>query len=525
MGCRYVRINSRSHVKFFGFIFFILCVSCTESTSHVVPEKIDPIVELNKDFLQILSSSDTSSIFDFYRFSGNKTLWLNNDLELNDRGKKLIDIISHAEDFGLFTHHYHLLDSIGQLEGISKDTALTKCFIEFAIDLKWGLLPMSFFKSRFSLPKYNKKQFIELIGKKINDLQIDDLLLECQPKHPQYLSIIKSLKKFNARSNRSRDYVKVPTQKQDSLKSYQKSIEALKIHGFIDSTYNNDSLLTLAIKDFQIEHGLNPDAVIGSNTSRLLSKSPFDYFLYAVTALEKWRKREEWRENRIEINIAGFELRHFKGNQETRRHKVIVGKKRTQTSEMMDSIEYLVVYPYWNVPSSIVFNELLPKARKDSTYFSRNSYEVLSGRNIVNSRSINYNASFPYKVRQKGGRSNALGLLKFIFPNTDHIYLHDTPSKALFDKDVRAFSHGCIRLQDPLDLASDLLDIDKNEYKIDTVKAIIKQRKRTRINLNNTLPIYIHYTMASGNNNSIVFHEDIYKKDEKLKLELMKISE
>ena len=134
---------------------------------------------------------------------------------------------------------------------------------------------------------------------------------------------------------------------------------------------------------------------------------------------------------------------------------------------------------------------------------------------------IDYNSSFSYTVRQKGGSSNALGLVKFIFPNPSSIYLHDTPSKKLFKKEVRAFSHGCIRLQDPLDLAYVVLEDDQSKYNKEKVRKIIENKERTRLNLNNKLTIYIHYTLASVLDSSIVFHEDVYNK-EKESLKVLK---
>jgi len=164
---------------------------------------------------------------------------------------------------------------------------------------------------------------------------------------------------------------------------------------------------------------------------------------------------------------------------------------------------------------------MLPKAIKDSTYFRRKGFEILIGRTVINYDKIDYNTSFRYTVRQKGGSSNALGLIKFIFPNSSSIYLHDTPSKKLFNKEVRAFSHGCIRLQNPLDLAYSVLNDDSSSYNKEKVKQLISEKQRLRINLNNHLPIYIHYTLASVLDSTIVFHEDIYKKEietlEKLK--------
>ena len=128
-------------------------------------------------------------------------------------------------------------------------------------------------------------------------------------------------------------------------------------------------------------------------------------------------------------------------------------------------------------------------------------------------------------MRQKGGKSNALGLIKFIFPNPSYIYLHDTPSKKLFNREIRTFSHGCIRLEDPLDLAKELLENDNNKYNIDSVDHFIKERKRTKVFLNSKLPIYIHYTLASTKDNKIIFYNDVYGRDEKMLEEIKKLLE
>ena len=307
--------------------------------------------------------------------------------------------------------------------------------------------------------------------------------------------------------------------------AYRKAADVLFNFGLIDSLTQDSSIVLQALKIFQHQHGLTSDGVIGSNTSKALSRSPDDYFLYASAALEKWRKRDGWSEDRIDINIPGFQLRYFQNDDVARIHKVIIGTRSNRTIEILDSLEYLVVYPYWYVPNSIIVNELIPKAKKDSSYFRRNRYELLSGGTIMNSEKLDYNAGFRYTVRQKGGKSNALGLIKFIFPNPAYIYLHDTPTKKLFNREVRAFSHGCIRLEDPLELANDLLNRDKNKYDIKMVDQLIKERTRTKVFLNSKLPIYIHYTLASTKNGNIIFHDDIYGKDKKLLKELEKLSE
>jgi len=512
-----------SRILILSLIFGLIACNQAEPEKGSSALKSNPLDVLNKEFKSVLENQvDSSFLLDFYKNSGEQLLWLNDNLDLNDRGKLLYSMITHVNDYGLNNKQYPSFVNIDSLNGIAKDTALTSCFIQFIKELRWGLLPNEYFVSPFPVSERNEKEFISSITEIINTTDFQQLIYQCQPNHSQYHSLVVGLKTFNNRVLDVNKKYAVPSYKKDSLLAYSKAAEVLFNYGLIDSLLVVDSVLINALKEFQQEHGLNADGVIGSNTAKALSKSPYDYFLNASLALEKWRKREDWAKDRIAINIAGFHLKYFQDDQTTRMHRVVVGTRSNKTIEILDSLEYLVIYPFWYVPYSIISNELLPKARKDSSYLRRNGYELLSGGKTVNSELIDYNAGFKYTVRQKGGRSNALGLIKFIFPNPSYIYLHDTPSKKLFNREMRTFSHGCIRLENPLDLAKDLLIRDNNQYNIDSVERLIKDRVRTKVYLNKKLPIYIHYTLASTKDNNIVFHNDVYGRDEKILVELKK---
>ncbi len=530
MTIRYCYLCSNQCLAIIIVLSIIGLSSCSEydfdSKAGSNIQKNNLLDDLNSDFNILLNNqNDSSYLIEFYKLSGGDLLWLNKDLELNERGKKIFSLMLHSEDYGLFNNLYESIDGLDSLVGISKDTTLTSCFIDFILDLKWGLLPNHLEKSPFPSSKSDELKFLNEIAGLINDVDIDQLVLNSQPTHPQYHSLVTGLKIFNKKIKDYRKLIEVPVYKEDSILAYKKATDVLLNFGLLDSLNNNDSVILNALKIFQNQHGLTSDGIIGSNTSKALSRSPYDYFLHASVALEKWRKRLNWAKDRIDINIPGFQLRYFQEDNVVRNHRVIIGTKFNRTIEILDTVEYLVVYPYWHVPYSIISNELIPKARKDSSYFKRNGYELLSGGKIVNPELIDYDAAFKYTVRQKGGKSNALGLIKFIFPNPAYIYLHDTPSKKLFNKEVRAFSHGCIRLENPLDLAKDLLIRDDNKYDVKMVDSLIKERERTKIFLNSKLPIYIHYTLASTNNGNIIFHNDVYGEDKALLEELKKMSE
>lgn len=489
-------------------LFFI---SCGQKKEPVHVEQQSPLELVNADFFKLLPSCSNAFVVELYELNTNKLIWCGEDLSLNSNGLELIGVFESALDFGLNPANYLTKDELSSKSPIDRDTMLTSCFVRFVSDLNYGMLAVDS-ATPFPLVNFDRKLLFENF-KGFGEDSLLALISSFEPAHYQYQQLVLALKKYVRRTGLSTQKKKVKSNKQDSLNNLNAAAEALVIHGLLDTVDLDHGVLTNAIKVFQKEHGLNADGVVGSKTAKLLSKSPYDYFLSAVLALDKWRKKEVWGKDRIDINIPGYSLRYFKNDSLDRLHKVIIGNVKAQTIEILDSVEYLVVYPYWYVPRSIINHEMLPKARKDSTYFTRKGFEILKGRKVVAAENLDYNGSFRYTVRQKGGASNALGLVKFIFPNPSSIYLHDTPSKRLFSKEVRAFSHGCIRLQNPLDLAYKVLADDGSAYSKKRVKEIIKNKERTRINLNKKLPIYVHYTLASVIDSNIVFHEDIYNRE------------
>ena len=250
--------------------------------------------------------------------------------------------------------------------------------------------------------------------------------------------------------------------------------------------------------------------------------SPYDYYLKLVANLEMWRWKEPMERNRIFVNIPAYDLKLYEDAKIVLESKVVVGKKKTITPEIRDSLEYVIAYPYWNVPRKISVKEIVLKAQKDSIYFHRNNYELLTyTKELVDDSTINWESmnedTFRYLIRQKGGGSNSLGLVKFIFPNKHAIYLHDTPVKRLFAKEVRAYSHGCVRVEKAMSLAEHLLASDQNKYTIDSVYNAISIRKEKPFKLNKIVPVYIYYfTTSIDKDERLIFHQDIYGIDRKL---------
>ena len=195
---------------------------------------------------------------------------------------------------------------------------------------------------------------------------------------------------------------------------------------------------------------------------------------------------------------------------------MIVGKPNTQTAVFSDIMETVEFNPYWGVPQSIIIKEMLPRLRRDPSYLDRNGYEVLDarGREIGSSYVdwSRYGNKVPLSVRQPPGAANALGVVKFLFPNSHAIYMHDTPTRSLFEKKVRAFSHGCVRVQNPRELAELVLGWDAER-----VDEAIEQGSNQAVKLSRKLPVHLAYFTAwPDETGQIIIYPDVYDRDAQL---------
>ncbi len=266
---------------------------------------------------------------------------------------------------------------------------------------------------------------------------------------------------------------------------------------FTDSTSN-------ALKIFQGRMGLLENGKLNQETITEINKPIEARIKQMMVNMERLRwipmKMEQ---NYLLVNIPEFKLHIFENEKPLWNTNVVVGKKMNQTTVFRGNMSQIVLNPYWGVPTSIVKNELLPRIVQNSNYLADNNIEVTDG---------NY--------RQLPGKNNALGKMKFMFPNNFHIYLHDTPSKELFEKTKRAFSHGCIRVENPKKLVDYLLR-NNNKWTPNKVNEVLQTDLQTGIKISPTVPVYIAYFTAWVDvNGKLNFRNDIYNLDQKLSKEV-----
>lgn len=282
-------------------------------------------------------------------------------------------------------------------------------------------------------------------------------------------------------------------------------------------SYVYDSQVQQAIQRFQQRHGLAVDGEIGPATLKTLNISSAEKVRRIGLNLARLRQLpKELPKDHIAVNIPEFKLRLIRDTEQALEMGVVVGSRRTPTPAMQDKMRHLVFNPYWYPPHNITVREILPKLRRDPEYLQRSGFELLRGKTVVDGNKINWKEvsarRFPFRVRQVPGEKNALGAVKFIFPNKQAIYLHDTPQQKLFGERVRAFSHGCVRLEKPKVLASALMNWDRG-WSEDDVLADITAEKRKLRKFKERMAIYLLYQTASIVDGVINFHPDIYGHD------------
>jgi murein L,D-transpeptidase YcbB/YkuD len=302
--------------------------------------------------------------------------------------------------------------------------------------------------------------------------------------------------------------------------------QELRMMGDLPENINSpafDDQLEMAVKRFQARHGLTQDGIVGGQTLQALRVPVQDRISQIQINMERCRwVPAEINGDYLVVNIPQFQLQAYRNSEPVWNCNVIVGKANPLNNTVIfnDSLEYIVFSPYWNIPQNILAKEILPKIKSDSSYLAKNNMEVVDRSGKKNIDSINwkqYRNHFPYTIRERPGRNNSLGRIKFLFPNSYDIYMHDTPARALFARSIRTFSHGCIRLEEPAKLAGFLLGAD-SAWTPERIEATMAGGKETFVKLKNKVPVFITYfTSWVDNAGKINFRTDVYGHDARMR--------
>jgi murein L,D-transpeptidase YcbB/YkuD len=283
-----------------------------------------------------------------------------------------------------------------------------------------------------------------------------------------------------------------------------------------DLTY--DEALVAAVKMFQESLDLTADGIAGPATIAALNGGMAATKDDIIANMERWRwEPEEFGKFYVFVNLPEFRLRIMEDGAETYTTRVVIGTPKHQTPVFSDEIEHIVVNPYWNVPASIATNEIKPHLLANPGYLAGQNMEMLAGGKVINASAIDWTSTNinNYHIRQRPGGGNALGQVKFLFPNQHDVYLHDTPSKSLFSRSYRAYSHGCVRVQNPMEFADALTQHEPGVSRA-SLEGMFGNREAW-VNVKNHIPVHLSYfTLRAEEDGTIKSYGDVYGANKKL---------
>lgn len=279
-----------------------------------------------------------------------------------------------------------------------------------------------------------------------------------------------------------------------------------------------DDEVEQAVIRFQQRHGLARDGTVGPKTLAALNVTAQERVKQIVVNLERLRwLPTELGSRHIVVNVANFGLEVVEEGQPVLSMRAIVGRTYRQTPSFTARLNHLIFSPYWHIPHSIAVKDLLPKIQKDRRFLARQKIRVFRGSTQIDPNTVNWRdlseANFPYRLRQDPGPLNSLGRVKFMLPNRFNVYIHDTPSRELFDRSVRDFSSGCIRIDMPVELAEYLL-ADDPSWTSEKILAAMELPRETLVRLRRPIPVYFLYATAWVDaEGTLQFREDLYGRD------------
>jgi L,D-transpeptidase YcbB len=462
---------------------------------------------------------------ELYSLSGNHLLWVNN----KDARSYLIKQFERSAELALDINDYETAFIKSYNDGerlrtfadsLDADVHFTESAIHFFTEVGIGSAG-----PHFSYDGLKYEPVVADLPMRLNEhlreKSLDKLVNELQPKCKEYISAhqkLNALQKMTAAAsfkevNLSSNAVD-PANKQLVIKLYQL--------GFIDSANQllNKKELVLKVKAAQKQFDLFNDGVLRSTSIEAFNvplRKRIEQLALLINNL-RWLEPLKQHNSALLLNIPSADFFLYENGSITLDSKVIVGKPSTPTPTLTSTITEVILYPYWNVPQNIATRELLPNIRRNIGYLEAGNFQVINreGR-ILNPYMINWHALsesyFPYIIRQCTGCDNSLGIVKFNFYNPFTVYLHDTPAKALFNFSKRYFSHGCMRVEKPVELARTLLGYNRIAIDTLTAKGCVKQQAPVIVPAQKKMPVLIMYSTAwYTKEGEVRFYENVYGK-------------
>lgn len=527
----------RGILLFVSILLTPLAVEAEDTGPLLIQQRLEQLYFEEQDKVGQEPIYAASYLLDLYRKNQFQLLWTSQD----NISQLLAAIITSAEE-GLIPDDYHLkaitrqgnelkeasASSIAKM--VEYDLLLSDALVLLGQHKRYGKVDPREVEEKHNLepavPRVSPSD-IYLTAIKTGTVRVT--LDKRSPDHQAYLNLKQALNQYRQIASKG-GWQQVPAgpslkpgMRDDRVAAMRKRLTITGDYPYkasSDPAFFDDNLAA-AVKSFQTRHHLEPDGFVGKTAINAMNVSVADRINQIRVNMERTRwVIHDMPSSSLIVDIAGFRLQYYHQNKLTWSSKVMVGQPFHQTPVFRSAVTYLVLNPTWTITPDIVKNETVPSIIKDKNYLQKQRLRVLDGSGAeVNPTSIPWNQylgkHFPYTLRQDSGIDNSLGLIKFIFPNTYHVYLHDTPSKSLFGRTQRAFSHGCIRMQNPLELGKMIISNDPgNPTNGEKFDQIIASGKTTTVILKQPLPIFLMYLTTNVQDGVVLFKPDLYKRDQ-----------
>lgn len=514
-------------------------------------------------FFKPYTEQEQLTLRELYQLNQNQLLWFNNT-HSEHAIKQLLELFSNASTQGLnstdYASDYLKIQWQKQQSNpdphqlVTLDTALSLTFLRYLYDLHYGrVLPSQL---NFKLPEKNIIKLTSHLYDAIQTGNINPLAKFMEPKLTPYQQLKKTLAKYRRLNQHFSQALHFDFEQ--SLHPGDSSAQVGELEYYLDAlntpenqaiaakTENQNSLYSSDIADtvrlLQTNHNLLADGIIGKKTQQVLNTPLSKRIKQIELAMERLRWLPEQQGAFILVNIPAFQLWAFNGEQkydQALNMKVVVGKakhknkkreKSLQTPVFSANLSYLVFNPYWNIPQSILHKEILPLVKHEPDYLQQHNMEIVTEFSHhttalpINEENISGLYSGQLRLRQRPGSGNALGHIKFIFPNEHRVYLHDTSARALFNRNQRDFSHGCIRVENPHKLAQFVLQ-EQPRWTATKIHRAMSANTPSIVGIKQTIPVLIFYTTAFVTKTGNSFYPDIYDHDSTLQSALAKRSQ
>ena len=475
-----------------------------------------------------------AALFAFYEKRGYRPVWIENG-SAGALADSVVAVVRDADREGLDRAHYHfpvVSDALkkaragdcGPADLVDIELLLTDMFLIYASHLLAGALdPKTIDPEWFA--NRRSRDLAALLEEANRQKDVRSAIQSMLPPQEGYSWLKSALARYR-QIQRAGGWQDLAAGEKLEIGTQGERVrhlrERLRVTGDLEEIAGGgdqfDEALREAVVRFQKRHGLGTDGVVGEKTIEALNRPPIDRIRQISVNLERWRwLPQDLGGRHILVNVANFDLDYIENREVVLSMRTIVGRDYRRTPVFTGSMTYMVVNPSWEVPHSIATQDILPQVLKNPAYLDSMGFKVLSGwghdEKQISSRSIDWKSitrsHFPFRLRQKPGPANALGRIKFMFPNEHNVYLHDTPGRSLFEKTDRAFSSGCIRVEKPLELAGRIAAGEK----VNLDEILAGGREKT-VRLSVAVPVHILYWTAWVDAAGTVhFRKDLYGRD------------